>query len=499
MELFAEANKETNFRSSPLAIRMQPRTIDDVFGQEHILGPGKPLRLMIEADKIQSLIFFGPPGCGKTALAHVIARRTQAEFVKLNAVIAKVDDLRQVIKKAKDQRVMYGKRTIVFIDELHRFNKSQQDALLPDVEDGTIILIGATTQNPFHSVISALVSRSQVFRFEELSTKTLAELLKNSLKDERGLKEYNIQADDEALEFLAARSQGDARKALNALELGVITKSHLLGPLNPSKGGLDTPFQETDNHSLSSQDDSNYEKDNTRHTESTEISPPLGGFRGLSTPELQNSRTPEPSTTFTLADAEEAIQSKAVVYDENEHYDVISAFIKSMRGSNPDAAVYWLAKMLYAGEDPAFIARRIVICASEDVGMADPQALVVANAARETVEFIGMPEARIPLAQAAIYVACAPKSNASYLAIDEALADVKSKPAQRVPDHLRNAVYKGEKELGIGKDYKYAHSYGGYVPQDYMPEPKIYYKPTENGIEKRIKEKLDKLRIVNPV
>ncbi|MFC1478843.1 replication-associated recombination protein A, partial [Candidatus Margulisiibacteriota bacterium] len=434
MELFAEANKETNFRQSPLAIRMQPQTLDDVFGQEHILGKSKPLRLMIEADKIQSLIFFGPPGCGKTALAHVIARKTEASFVKLNAVIAKVDDLRQVIRKAKDQRAMYGKRTIVFIDELHRFNKSQQDALLPDVEDGTIILIGATTQNPFHSVISALVSRSQVFRFEELTTDTLAELLKKSLTDERGLKEYSIQADEEALEFLAARSQGDARKALNALELGVITRMH------------------TD--------------------ESEDSNPRL----------------------LTLADAEEAIQSKAVVYDENEHYDVISAFIKSMRGSDPDAAVYWLAKMLYAGEDPAFIARRIVICASEDVGNADPQALVVANAARQTVEFIGMPEARIPLSQAAIYVACAPKSNAGYLAIDEALADVKSKPAQKVPDHLKNAVYKGEKELGIGKDYKYAHSYGGFVKQSYMPEPKIYYNPTENGIEKRIKEKLDKLR-----
>ncbi|MFA5927923.1 MAG: replication-associated recombination protein A [Candidatus Margulisiibacteriota bacterium] len=426
MDLFTSSREKELFDQMPLAVRMQPQTLDEVIGQEHILGPDKPLRKMIEADKLQSLIFFGPPGCGKTALAQVIAKRTEALFVKLNAVIAKVDDLRLVIKNAKDQRAMYGKRTIVFIDELHRFNKSQQDALLPDVEDGTIIMIGATTQNPFHAVISALVSRSQVFRYEELGTKALVELLQKALIAERGLKQFNVTAEAGALEFLAEQAEGDARKALNALELGVLT---------------------------------------------------LGTRK-----------------VFTKADAEEAIQSKAVVYDENDHYDVISAFIKSMRGSDPDAAVYWLAKMIYAGEDPAFIARRIVICASEDVGNADPQALVVANAARETAEFIGLPEARIPLAQAAIYVACAPKSNASYVAIDAALADVKSQPTRKVPDHLKNAVYDGEKKMGIGKDYKYAHSYGGYVKQAYMPEPKIYYEPTENGVEKRIKEKLDKLR-----
>ena len=431
MNLFESANQAHNFNTSPLATRMQPRNLDEVVGQEHLLGRDKPLRKMIETDLLQSLIFFGPPGCGKTAIAHVIARQTKAHFEKLNAVIAKVDDLRLVIKAAKERRNMYKQRTIVFIDELHRFNKAQQDALLPDVEDGTIILIGATTQNPFHSVISALVSRSQVFRLEPLSVEQLSGLLQRALDDERGLKRHNIMAEPKALEFLAFKSEGDARKALNALELCCLTLAEVTG---------------------------------------------------------------EGQKTITFASAQEAIQHKALVYDENEHYDVISAFIKSMRGSDPDAAIYWLAKMLYAGEDPTFIARRIVICASEDVGNADPQAIVVANAARETVEFIGMPEARIPLAQATIYVACAPKSNASYLAIDLALADIKENPSQGVPDHLKNAVYKGEKDLGIGKDYKYAHNFGGHVKQQYMPVPKIYYTPTENGVEKRIKERLEILR-----
>lgn len=442
MNLFESANQQHNFSTSPLATRMQPRSLDELVGQEHLLGPDKPLRKMIEADLLQSLIFFGPPGCGKTALAHVIARQTKAHFEKLNAVIAKVDDLRQVIKEAKDRRNMYKQRSIVFIDELHRFNKAQQDALLPDVEDGTIILIGATTQNPFHSVISALVSRSQVFRLEPLSIQQLSGLLKRALEAERGLKRHNIEADPKALEFLASKSEGDARKALNALELAVITMTSI----------LTEPDTETSNHKIK--------------------------------------KTHE----FTLTQAQEAIQHKALVYDESEHYDVISAFIKSMRGSDPDAAIYWLAKMLYAGEDPAFIARRLVICASEDVGNADPWAIVVANAARETVEFVGMPEARIPLAQATIYIACAPKSNASYLAIDQALADIKENPSQGVPDHLKNAVYQGEKNLGIGKGYKYAHDFGGHVKQQYMPEPKIYYSPTENGVEKRIKERLEMLR-----
>ena len=439
MDLFETARQHEIFSQRPLAVRMQPRNIDEVVGQKHLIAKDKLLRKMIESDQIQSLIFFGPPGCGKTALAHVIARKTDGQFVKLNAVTAKVDDLRQVIKSAKDQQSMYGKRTIVFVDELHRFNKAQQDALLPDVEDGTIILIGATTQNPFHSVISALVSRSQVFRLEELIVKDIKQLLVRALQDERGLGRYNVNADDDALEFLATRADGDARKALNSLELGMLM--------------------------LSNNCDENNNPDKATQAR------------------------------FTKKDAEEAIQSKAIVYDENEHYDIISAFIKSMRGSDPDASVYWLAKMLYAGEDPAFIARRIVICAAEDVGNADPQALVVANAARETVEFIGMPEARIPLSQATIYVACAPKSNASYLAIDEALADVQNNPSQKVPNHLKNAVYQGERELGIGKDYKYAHDYGGHVKQAYMPEPKQYYRPSENGVEKRIFQRLRDLGI----
>jgi len=433
MELFENANEEELFYQKPLATRMQPQTLDEVQGQKHILGPGKLLRNLIEQDKIHSLIFFGPPGCGKTALANVIARCTEANFVKLNAVIAKTEDLRQVISKAKEQKTLYLKRTILFIDELHRFNKMQQDALLPDVEEGTIILIGSTTQNPFHSVISALVSRSQVFRLEALTTKDILQVLNKALTDEKGLKNFNIKAQKDALEFLAAKANGDARKALNSLEVGVIASS------------------------------SNNDKKKSQ-------------------------------VIFSKQDAESAIQQKAIAYDENEHYDIISAFIKSMRGSDPDATIYWLAKMIYAGEDPAFIARRIVICASEDVGTADSQALVVANAAREAVEFIGMPEARIPLAHAAIYVACAPKSNACYKAIDEALEDVKNNPTQEIPDHLKNASYDGEKKLGIGQDYKYVHDYGGYTKQSYMPEPKNYYKPTNNGIEQRIKEKLDKLR-----
>jgi len=431
MDLFEAGNQEKRFAQMPLAARMRPRTLDEFYGQAHILGREKLLRRMIETDQMQSLIFWGPPGCGKTALAHIIAEQTKARFVKLNAVIAKVDDLRQVIKDAKDNQSLYSQRTIVFVDELHRFNKAQQDALLPDVEDGTIILIGATTQNPFHSVISALVSRSQVFRFESLEPDAIADLLKSALIDDRGLGRLRAGIEADALSALATLADGDARKALNALELAATALA--------------------------------------------------------------------PGQSITQSMAEEAIQSKTVVYDENDHYDTISAFIKSMRGSDPDAAVYWLAKMIYAGEDPAFIARRIVICASEDVGNADPQALVVANAAREVVEFVGLPEARIPLSQAAIYVACAPKSNASYLAIDAALADVKQAPTQKVPDHLKNAVTAGEKQMGIGKGYQYAHNHGGYVAQSHMPEPKIYYRPTENGMEKKIKEKLSQLRLAPDV
>ena len=417
--------------SAPLAARMRPEVLDDIVGQEHIVGPGKLLRRAIEADRISSVLLYGPPGTGKTSLAQVIARSTRSKFERLSGVESSVADIRRVVASAANRLENSGLRTILFVDEIHRFNKAQQDVLLPDVENGTIRLIGATTHNPFFYVNSPLVSRSQVFQLEPIKPGHLVELMRRALKDtERGLGKSDVQADDDALEHLAITADGDARKALNALEVGVLT----------------TPADEAGTIHLS------------------------------------------------LAVAEESIQRKAVVYDGDgdQHYDTISAFIKSMRGSDPDAVIYWLAKMLYAGEDIRFIARRIVICASEDVGMADPQALVVAVAAQQAVEFIGMPEARIPLAQAAVHVATAPKSNRAYMAIDAALEDVKKGVTLAVPRHLRDAHYKGSAKLGHGEGYKYAHDFeGGYVPQAYLPEGKVYYQPTENGQERRVKERLE--------
>jgi len=417
--------------SAPLAARMRPETLDEVMGQDHILGPGKLLRRAIEADRISSVLFYGPPGVGKTSLAQVIARSTRSKFERLSGVESSVADIRRVVASADNRLENSGQRTILFVDEIHRFNKAQQDVLLPDVESGVIRLIGATTHNPFFYVNSPLVSRSQVFQLEPIQPEQLCTLMRRALADSaRGLGIYKVRADDEALMHLAVTADGDARKCLNALEVGVLT----------------TPA----------------DADGVVH--------------------------------LTLAVAEESIQRKAVVYDGDgdAHYDTISAFIKSMRGSDPDAAIYWLAKMLYAGEDIRFIARRIVICASEDVGMADSQALILAVAAQQAVEFIGMPEARIPLAHAAVYVATAPKSNKAYEAVDAALADVKQGVTLPVPRHLRDAHYKGAKKLGHGEGYKYAHDYeGGYVPQAYLPEGKTYYKPTENGQERRVKERLE--------
>ncbi|MBU2529498.1 MAG: replication-associated recombination protein A, partial [Elusimicrobia bacterium] len=411
MDLFEHANQ---FKHAPLAYRMAPQTLDEFIGQEHIISEGKLLRRAIEADRVSSIIFFGPPGTGKTALSKLIARNTKANFISLNCTVAKVDDIRKVIKEAKENKNLHGQRTILFLDEIHRFNKMQQDALLPDVESGTIILIGSTTENPFFYVNSALVSRSQVFQFKPLKTEDIKTIILNALNNkERGLGNFTVDIKNEALEHLIQRSDGDARKSLSALEIGVLTT-------NPINGKI----------------------------------------------------------IFDLNVAEESIQKKALVYDKKgeEHYNTISAFIKSMRGSDPDATVYYLAKMIYAGEDPRFIARRIVICAAEDVGNADPLALVVANACHQAAEFIGMPEARIPLSQAAIYVACAPKSNASYVAIDEAIKDIENEKTQEVPLHLRNAPSKGMKDLGYGKGYKYAHnSETGYIKQEYMEKKKKYY------------------------
>lgn len=410
MELFKEESL-----IPPLAYRMCPRTLDEYVGQKHILGPGKLLRRAIEADRITSLILYGPPGTGKTALAKIIATKTKADFEWLNAATIGLDELRKVIQHAKARKVK-GIRTIVFLDEIHRFNKLQQDALLPDVEEGNITLIAATVENPFFYVNSTLLSRSQVFQLKPLTKENLLEIMIKAIEDrERGLSNLKVIADKDALNHIAEMSDGDARKALSALEIAALT----------------TP-----------EDDS-------------------GQIR------------------ITIEIAEESIQRKAIVYDKkgDQHYDTISAFIKSMRGSDPDAALYYLAKMLYAGEDPRFIARRIVICASEDVGNADPMALVVATSALRAVEFIGMPEARIPLAQATIYIANAPKSNACYKAIEAAMEDVEREQTMEVPEHLKDSHYPGAKKLGHGKGYKYPHDYGGYVEQDYLPKKKKYYKP----------------------
>jgi len=422
---------------APLAAKMRPLTMDQLVGQEQIIGPGKPLRKAIEADQLSSLIFYGPPGTGKTTLAKVIAGSTSRNFVPLSAVTSGIAEVREMIKNAREDLRLYGKRTVLFIDEIHRFNKTQQDALLPAVEDGTVVLIGATTENPYFEVNRALLSRSRIFRLEPLSQEDILVLLRRALVDEkRGLAALHPQVDEDALLHLANMAGGDARSAYNALELAVVTTE-------PAKNGQ-------------------------RHID--------------------------------LEAAAQSIQKKALCYDKKGdwHYDVISAFIKSMRGSDPDAALYWLARMIESGEDPEFIMRRIVICAAEDVGLADPQALVVAMAAANAVHFIGWPEARIPIAEAALYVACAPKSNAAYMAIDAAMQDLQKGAFSGVPNHLRDKSYPGAKEMGLGKGYLYPHNYpGGHVVQQYLPNElknKIYYFPTEYGKEKEIKARLSDIR-----
>ena len=416
---------------------MRPRNLEEYVGQTHILAPGQLLRRAIEADRIQSLIFYGPPGTGKTSLAQIIARQTKSKFDRLSGVESNVADMRRVLASAHNRLANTGQPTILFIDEIHRFNKSQQDVLLPDVESGVVRLIGATTHNPFFFVNSPLVSRSQIFELKPLSEAELFDLIARALTDaDRGIGYMKIKIEKEAAQHLARVADGDARKALNALEIAALTTA---------------PDSE-------------------------------GAIR------------------ITLAVAEASIQKKAVVYDGDgdAHYDTISAFIKSMRGSDPDAALYWLAKMIHAGEDPRFITRRIVICAAEDVGLADPMALVLANAAHAAAEFIGWPEARIPIAEATIYVATANKSNSAYKAIDAALEDVKSGRTLAVPEHLRDASYQGAKRLGHGVGYQYAHEgEGHFVAQDYLGADKRYYEPTEQGVEKKIKDRLDNWRKQN--
>jgi putative ATPase len=421
----------------PLAARMRPRTLSDFVGQEHIVGVGKLLRRAIETDELRSAIFWGPPGCGKSSLASIIAKTSRYHFENFSAVISGVPEIRKVIERAKERKKFYGQQTILFVDEIHRFNKAQQDAFLPHVEDGSVILIGATTENPYFEVNSPLISRSRIFKFEHLTDEQIGVILQTALKDtERGLGNWRICIEEDALAHLVDTGNGDARTALNALELAALT----------------TPPG----------------KDGERH--------------------------------ITLQVAEEAVQQRSLNYekDGDNHYDVISAFIKSMRGSDPDAALYWLARMIHAGENPRFIARRIVIQAAEDVGNADPLALVVATSAAHAVEYVGMPEARIPLAQAAIYLACAPKSNASYMGINRAMQDVAEKRAEPVPVHLRDTSYRGAKKLGHGKGYKYPHDHpGGWVEQDYLPEgikSQTYYQPTQNGREAGIKDRLERLK-----
>lgn len=438
---YMEQTKYSLGGNSPLASRMRPESLEDVVGQKHIIGKGKLLYRAIKADLLDSIILYGPPGTGKTSLAKVIANTTSANFRQINATIAGKKDMEEIVAEAKDQLAMYGKKTILFIDEIHRFNKGQQDYLLPFVEDGTLILIGATTENPYFEVNKALLSRSRLFELKKLESKDISQLIYKALKDKKkGLGEYPVEIDKEAVQFLAEISEGDARAALNAIEIGVLT---------------------------------------------TEPSPE------------------DNKIYITLEIAQECIQKRVIGYDKDgdNHYDTISAFIKSMRGSDPDAAVYYLAKMLEAGEDIKFIARRMMVCASEDVGNADPMALAVATNASLAVERIGMPEARIILSQAACYIATAPKSNAAIMAIDRAIDTIKTGKNYSVPSHLKDAHYQGASDIGRGIGYKYSHDYeNNYVEQQYLPNELIgekFYIPTQNGHEQKINEYMDFLKIQN--
>ncbi len=449
--------------AKPLAARMRPRTLDEFSGQQHFLGEGKLLRRMLQADRISSVIFYGPPGTGKTSLAEIIAKHTKSVFASLNAASAGVKELREVLEAARTRLKTSGNRTLLFVDELHHFNKTQQDVLLPDVEAGVVRLIGATTSNPFFALVSPLVSRSQVFEFRSLSREDVLGLMQRALSDrERGLGQHAVTVTDEALSFLAEVCDGDARRALNALEIAVLS---VVGQL-PNRTG-----------------------------EPEGVSPRTGtpNRPGADATRLaKESRGP----TVDLETAQDSIQKKAVQYGDDEHYDAASAFIKSIRGSDPDAALYWLARMLEAGEEPRFIARRIVIAASEDIGNADPQALVVAMAAANATEFVGLPECRIMLAQAVTYLATAPKSNASYVAVDAALEDVRSKRVLPVPTHLRDGHYPGAKRLGHGEGYQYVHDApAGWVDQDYLGVERTYYQPVDRGFEAELKRRVEEQRV----
>ncbi len=434
MDLFEISRSEQLKSKAPLAERLKPVSMEEFIGQEHILGKGKLLRRAVEADRVQSIILYGPPGTGKTSLARVIANTTKSEFTQVNAVTSGIKELREVIEAAKQTLGMHHKRTILFIDEIHRFNKAQQDGLLPAVEDGTVILIGATTENPYFEVNSALVSRSMIFQLKALDPQDIIRILKRALTDAyKGLGQLKLRIEQPELEFLASYAGGDARKALNALELAALT------------------------------------------------TPP--GTDGVS--------------QLDRASLEDCLQKKHLIYDRNGdyHYDIISAFIKSIRGSDPDAALHYMARMIASGEEPEFIARRMVIAASEDIGNAEPMGLVIANAAFDAIHKVGMPEGRIILAQACTFLACAPKSNASYNAINQALQDIEQKECGQVPVHLKDASYPGARKLGHGSGYKYPHSYPGHwVEQQYLPDElqgTRYYEPTEEGKEAELKKRLD--------
>ncbi|MEI8380691.1 MAG: replication-associated recombination protein A [Planctomycetota bacterium] len=431
MALFDRLEAENRAAVRPLAARMRPRSLDEFVGQQHFLAPGKLLRRLLEADRISSVVFYGPPGTGKTSLAELIARHTRRVFRSLNAAAAGVKELREVLDKARADVSAGGPRTVLFIDELHHFNKTQQNVLLPDVEDGVVALVAATTANPFFALIAPLLSRSQIFELQPLSVDDISGLIRRAMVDrERGLGARQVTATPEAIEFLATICDGDARRALTALEIGVLS-------------------------------------------------------------------LPDGVRTLDLATAEESIQRKQIRYDADgdEHYDAASALIKSIRGSDPDAALYWMARMLAAGEDPRFLARRIVIAAAEDIGNADPQGLILAQAAAHATEFIGLPECRIPLAQAVTYLALAPKSNASYVAIDAAMEDVRTQRTLPVPVHLRDRHYEGAKRLGHGDGYQYPHAADeGWVAQDYLGVNARYYEPVDRGYEAELKRRLEELR-----
>ncbi len=431
MSLFDSVEKANRLSAQPLAARMRPRTLDEFVGQQHFLGEGKLLRRLLVADRLGSVVFYGPPGTGKTTLARLLAHATRSHFRQISAVAAGVKELREVLSASADLLVAEGRRTLLFVDEIHRFNKAQQDVLLPDVEEGAVILVGATTENPFFSLNSALVSRSRVFQFEPLSSGDIKQLLRRALEDrDRGFGALDIEMDDDALDFLAEVSDGDARRALSALEVGVLSSREF--PLK-----------------------------------------------------------------FTRSLAAESVQRKTIVYDNrgDSHYDSISALIKSVRGSDPDAGIYWLARMIEGGEDVRFLARRLVILASEDIGNADPHALPLAVAAAHACEIVGLPECRLTLAQTVAYLACAPKSNAATVAIDEAQSDVRESRLLPVPVHLRDSHYPGAQRLGHGRDYQYAHNAPqGVAAQDYLGVDREYYRPTDRGFEQQIAARLEAIR-----